>query len=338
MDPGAPGGPSGPEFRERLATGRAAGLVRRLRAVSSGGRVILRNVAAGSGTEPERGVKAAARAAWRWRRCVAHRIGDFQARVLLTVFYYVILGPFALVLRRGDPLGNRARRRPPAAGAVATRPPPFRSRCSAPAPVLMNILGLSFYYHDSSAALCATACSSPRRRRSASAAKKHDSGFPQLAIDFCLTHGRHHDAGPRLRRLLREAVRQVRAHAAHGHADLPALGGGLPRVDAALAPREAVDQVDDAARELGVRRLASCSSPSTTCRTPPARFFCSPFEEAAILTVDGAGEWTTATMGVGRGNEIELLKEIRFPHSLGLLVLGLHRVTAASRSTRASTR
>jgi len=50
-------------------------------------------------------VKGAARAAWRWWTRVAHRIGDFQARVLLTVFYYVILGPFALVLRRSDPLG-----------------------------------------------------------------------------------------------------------------------------------------------------------------------------------------------------------------------------------------
>jgi hypothetical protein len=48
---------------------------------------------------------ASLRAAWRWWTRVAHRIGDFQARVLLTVFYYVILGPFALVLRRGDPLG-----------------------------------------------------------------------------------------------------------------------------------------------------------------------------------------------------------------------------------------
>ena len=48
-------------------------------------------------------------------------------------------------------------------------------------------------------------------------------------------------------------------------------------------------------------------------------FFCSPFEEAAILTVDGVGEWTTASLGVGKGTEIKLLKEIRFPHSLGLL-------------------
>jgi carbamoyltransferase len=48
-------------------------------------------------------------------------------------------------------------------------------------------------------------------------------------------------------------------------------------------------------------------------------FFCSPFEEAAILTIDGVGEWTTAAIGVGRGTDIELVKEIRFPHSLGLL-------------------
>jgi carbamoyltransferase len=48
-------------------------------------------------------------------------------------------------------------------------------------------------------------------------------------------------------------------------------------------------------------------------------FFCSPFEEAAILTVDGVGEWATATYGIGRGTEIKILKEIRFPHSLGLL-------------------
>src|SRR4029450_503138 len=48
-------------------------------------------------------------------------------------------------------------------------------------------------------------------------------------------------------------------------------------------------------------------------------FFCSPFDEAAILTVDGVGEWATATYGIGKGKEISILKEIRFPHSLGLL-------------------
>jgi hypothetical protein len=53
----------------------------------------------------QHGVKAAARVAWAWWKRVAHRIGNFQARVLLTFFYYVILGPFALILGRSDPLG-----------------------------------------------------------------------------------------------------------------------------------------------------------------------------------------------------------------------------------------
>jgi hypothetical protein len=67
---------------------------------------------------------SALRAVWRWWTRVAHRIGDFQARVLLTVFYYVILGPFALVLRRGDPLGI---------GPGAPRG--WRSRESTPRPI-----------------------------------------------------------------------------------------------------------------------------------------------------------------------------------------------------------
>ena len=63
-------------------------------------------------------------------------------------------------------------------------------------------------------------------------------------------------------------------------------------------------------------------------------FFPSPFEEAAILTLDGVGEWATASFGVGRGNEIDLTHELRFPHSLGLALLGVHLLHAASRSTR----
>ena len=59
----------------------------------------------GSGDSSQHGLKAAARAAWAWWKRVAHRIGTFQARVILTFFYYAILGPFALVLGRKDPLG-----------------------------------------------------------------------------------------------------------------------------------------------------------------------------------------------------------------------------------------
>ena len=58
---------------------------------------------------------------------------------------------------------------------------------------------------------------------------------------------------------------------------------------------------------------------SKTLRLRHLTFFPSPFEEAAILTIDGVGEWATSSIGIGRGNEITLLKELRFPDSLGLL-------------------
>ena len=73
-----------------------------------------------------------------------------------------------------------------------------------------------------------------------------------------------------------------------------------------------------AARRRSATRARS-STPSTTSRTRRARSFPSPFEEAAILTMDGVGEWATASIGVGRGNDIEILKELHWPDSLGLL-------------------
>ena len=60
-------------------------------------------------------------------------------------------------------------------------------------------------------------------------------------------------------------------------------------------------------------------SPSITCPTLPAPFWCLLFEKSAILTIDGVGEWATATKGVGIGTNINLTHQIDFPHSLGLL-------------------
>jgi carbamoyltransferase len=75
-------------------------------------------------------------------------------------------------------------------------------------------------------------------------------------------------------------------------------------------------------------------------------YFCSAFDAAAVLTVDGVGEWTTASLGLGRGSELRLLKEIRFPHSLGLLRgrtsspvrAGIQRISASGPGTSTSWR
>ena len=93
--------------------------------------------------------------------------------------------------------------------------------------------------------------------------------------------------------------------------------GQLSAVDAVVADEQAVAGARD--RPRAGHSAARLVLRRTTCRTRPARFFPSPFDEAAILTIDGVGEWSTATWGVGRGSRIELAEEMRFPNSLGLL-------------------
>ena len=122
--------------------------------------------------------------------------------------------------------------------------------------------------------------------------KKHDAGFPAHAVAYCLHGRRHHGRGPRLRRLLRQAAPQVRA-----------APGDLPRHRAAGA-----SAVPDGRCRSGSRRSCSPSGRSGASSGfdgamlftehheshAASAFFPSPFEEAAILTIDGVGEWATA--------------------------------------------
>jgi carbamoyltransferase len=82
--------------------------------------------------------------------------------------------------------------------------------------------------------------------------------------------------------------------------------------------------------------MVSFSSPSTTSHAASA-FFPSPFEEAVVLTMDGVGEWATTSVSIGRGNALEPVREIHWPHSIGLLYSALTYYTG-SKSILASTR
>jgi carbamoyltransferase len=147
--------------------------------------------------------------------------------------------------------------------------------------------------------------------------RKHDYGFPQHAIDFCLRaarlQGRDLDyvvffEKPFLKfeRLLLTSMQTFpRSHRVFREAMISWLGDKL-WIKQLLQDR------------LGVAPSRILFSEHHLSHAASA-FLCSPFEEAAILTVDGVGEWTTASMGVGKGSHIRLLKEICFPHSLGLL-------------------
>ena len=181
----------------------------------------------------------------------------------------------------------------------------------------MDILGISCYFHDAAAALLRDGQLIAAAEEERFSRKKHDYGFPAHAIDFCLRAGGIPASAldyvvffekpflkferllltcmqtfPRSRRLFQEAM-------------IPWLGDKL-WIRHLIQTRLGVPADKILFSEHHLSHAASA-------------FFCSPFAEAAILTVDGVGEWATATVGVGRGTDITLLEEIRFPHSLGLL-------------------
>jgi carbamoyltransferase len=181
----------------------------------------------------------------------------------------------------------------------------------------MHILGISCYFHDAAAALLRDGQLIAAAEEERFTRKKHDYEFPQHAIDFCLRAGGieapeldyvvfFEKPFVKFERLVLSSMQTF----PHSH-----------RVF-----REAM--ITWLADKLWIRHLIQ-----NKLGMPPSKilfsehhlshaassFFCSPFEEAAILTVDGVGEWTTASIGMGKGTDIKLLKEIRFPHSIGLL-------------------
>lgn len=181
----------------------------------------------------------------------------------------------------------------------------------------MHILGISCYFHDAAAALLRDGRLVAAAEEERFTRKKHDSGFPEWSIDFCLRAG---GVQPReldyvvffekpfikFERLLLSCLQTFpRSHALFREAMVGWLGDKLwikQRVQSRLGiPPERV--------LFSEHHLSHAAS----------AFFCSPFDEAAILTVDGVGEWTTTSLARGRGNQITLLNDIRFPHSLGLL-------------------
>ena len=186
----------------------------------------------------------------------------------------------------------------------------------------MKILGISAFYHDSAAALVVDGDIVAAAQEERFTRKKHDAAFPEHAIAYCLRRGDVGADGRRRGRLLRQADHDVRAPAE----DVPPRrpeGDPLVLVgDAHLGTREAVDPVRDRA---GPRSASARRMPKNMWFTEhheshaASAFFPSPFEHAAILTFDGVGEWATSSIGVGRGNQIELQRQLNFPNSLGLL-------------------
>ena len=181
----------------------------------------------------------------------------------------------------------------------------------------MNILGISCYFHDAAAALLQDGALIAAAEEERFSRKKHDYEFPQHAIDFCLRRGGIRGADldyvvffekpfVKFERLLLSNMQTFpKSQAVFREAMISWLGDKL-WIKSLIQRRLGVPPAKILFSEHHLSHAASA-------------FFCSPFDEAAILTVDGVGEWSTASLGIGRNNSIRFLKEIRFPHSLGLL-------------------
>jgi carbamoyltransferase len=181
----------------------------------------------------------------------------------------------------------------------------------------MDILGISAFFHDSAAALLRDGALVAAVEEERFTRRKHDPRFPFRAIEHCLAaagvRGSDLDMVAffekpflKLDRILATALATFPASWPLFHRSM--MTWLADKVWVKKTIKETLGVPDERVVFVGHHLSHAASA-----------FLCSPFEEAAILTIDGVGEWSTATLGVGRGTEVRLLRELRFPHSLGLL-------------------
>lgn len=180
----------------------------------------------------------------------------------------------------------------------------------------MNILGISAFYHDSAACLVRDGEILAAAQEERFTRKKHDFEFPQHAAQYCLS-----SQGIAVKDLdyvvfydkpVLKFERLLETYVATAPKGLTSYAKALP-----LWLKHKLWIPDTIKSELGYDGEILFTEHHQS--HAGSAFYPSPFQEAAILTIDGVGEWTTNSLGIGRGNEFSLIQEIRFPHSLGLL-------------------
>jgi carbamoyltransferase len=184
--------------------------------------------------------------------------------------------------------------------------------------VTTTILGISAFYHDSAAALVRDGDIVAAAQEERFTRKKHDQGFPRRAVDYCLREaGIGADDVTYVAFYEKPIVkfeRLLETYLAFAPQGFASFRKALP-----LWLRQKLHLPREIDRGLDGRFKGRYVFLEHHESHAASAFFPSPFDEAAILTVDGVGEWATATYGIGRQNRIDLTHELRFPHSLGLL-------------------
>jgi carbamoyltransferase len=182
----------------------------------------------------------------------------------------------------------------------------------------MNILGISAFYHDSAAALVRDGEILAAAQEERFTRVKHDSRFPSHAVEYCLQAGgltpEKLDYVVFYEKPLLKFERLLETYLACAPRGFRQFLAGMP---VWLRQKLHLPREMDRALLHGYKGRYIFTEHHESHAA--SAFFPSPFEEAAILTMDGVGEWATASLGVGRGNRVQLSHELHFPHSLGLL-------------------
>ncbi len=181
----------------------------------------------------------------------------------------------------------------------------------------MNILGISAFYHDSAACLVRDGTILAAAQEERFTRKKHDSGFPRHAIDYCLSEaglssGAQLDLVAFYEKPFLKFDRLLSTYLACAPLGVRSFLKAMP-----VWMKEKIWLKATIREELQFD--GPIIFPEHHESHAASAFFPSPFQSAAVLTIDGVGEWTTTSVGRGEGNQVELLAELRFPHSLGLL-------------------
>lgn len=180
----------------------------------------------------------------------------------------------------------------------------------------MNILGISAFYHDSAACLVRDGEILAAAQEERFTRRKHEHNFPLRAAEYCLKHGGitadDLDFVAFYDKPLLTFERLLETYIDYSPRGLSSFLKAMP-----LWLKEKLWTRENIAKALNYKGQILFTEHHESHAA--SAFFPSPFERAAVLTMDGVGEWATASYGYGQGNELHLLKELHFPHSLGLL-------------------
>ncbi|GMU23302.1 MAG: carbamoyltransferase [Phycisphaerae bacterium] len=180
----------------------------------------------------------------------------------------------------------------------------------------VHVLGISALYHDSAAALLRDGDIVAAAQEERFTRRKHDASFPRQAIRYCLEEGGltpdQLDYVVFYDKPILKFDRLLQTYCAYAPRGLRSFLTSMPVwLKSKIWLRRQIEEELD-----GCGEILFCDHHASHAASA---FFPSPYEQAAVLTIDGVGEWTTSAWGVGEGNRLRLSQEIRFPHSLGLL-------------------